>query len=189
MGPLRRGKVFLLRAFTLIEMIVLIIIIAVLSSVAVPRYARFQARVRFEGTVQKVVNFLTWAREMAQEQGVEMVVQFDPQSETFTALLQQVEDLADMPIALQDAQGTPLPPQPRTLTLREEVSVAEFAIDERATSTGLLHSFHNGRNEIRFHEDGSADSARILLRSIDGYEALLEVVPLTGRVVVTDAAE
>lgn len=173
-------------AFTLIEMIVLIIIIAVLSSVAVPRYARFYARVRFDGTVQKVVSFLAWVREMAREQGADMVVQFDPQTETFTALLQRADDSADMPIALQDAQGTPLPPEPRTLTLDEDVTVAEFAVYDRSTSIGTLNSPGNGRNQIRFHEDGSADAARLLLRSMDGYETLLEIVPLTGRVVVAD---
>src|SRR4051794_29344581 len=63
--------------FTLIEMVVMIMIIAILSSVAVPAYHRFRARTQFEATVQKTVSLLAWARAAAIESNADAVVRYD----------------------------------------------------------------------------------------------------------------
>src|SRR2546429_7115710 len=76
------------RAFTLIEMIVLIIIIAVVSSVAVPAYSRFNATAKFQSVVRETMAMLDSARLTAIQSGADVTVQFDAQSATFMVVTQ-----------------------------------------------------------------------------------------------------
>jgi prepilin-type N-terminal cleavage/methylation domain-containing protein len=171
--------------FTLVEMIVLIFIIAILSSVAVPAYHRFKAKSVFQATVERTVSLLTWARAAAVESNSDAVLQFDHQSGTFIVSVPPRAPSEDMPAALQEAERLVQPPQPRTSVLGEDVAVAEFSVNRVNPNTNTP----SGIQEIRFHEDGSSDGARIALVSADGYRAFLHVLPMTGRTVVSDEPE
>lgn len=174
------------RAFTLIEIIVLIIIIAVLSSVAVPRYARFYARTKFQQSVQAVVGLLAWAREAAIQTGADNLLRFDAQTETFLVTVETPRLEDDLPTALVGASDAADLLEPRALTLGENVVVRDFAVYNLRPPSAAATADRPSMPQLRFREDGSCDGARFLLLSQDGYRAEIEVAPLTGRVVVHD---
>jgi Tfp pilus assembly protein FimT len=171
-------------------MLVLIIIMAVISSVAVPAYSRFYAHAKFLQSVQQVSSLLTWARDAAMQSEGESTVRFDPQTAAFTVTVETPDTSGDQPAAVQDSTEPPaLQSESHATTLGENVTVADFSVLDPLAGSNQTTSARTQGPELRFHEDGSADAARLVLASAEGYHALLEVVPTTGRVVVTDANE
>lgn len=171
------------RGFTLIEMVVLIIIMAIISGVVVPAYARFHARARFIHTVEETAGLFRWARETAIAQGGAVVVRYDPQMGAFAAMAEAPAEEMDLPAALQETEE-PLYAGPATsgYELPEGVRVAGFEPFGQAAPSGA----RDAALEMRFSADGSADGGMLALESEDGYAALIEVVPTTGRTVVRE---
>jgi len=177
------------RGFTLIEIIVLIIIIAVLSGVAVPAYSRFYARSKFQRSVQEVVGLLAWARDAAIQAGADSIVRFDAQTETFMVTVESPSVGEDAPLAFQETPEALVPPQPRLLRLGEDVSARDLQVYNPSASAGGLPAGQPSVTEFRFYEDGRSDGAVFTLLSQDGFRAEFEIAPLTGRVVVHDEGE
>src|SRR5687767_13530923 len=93
----RRPSSVIRHGFTLIELVVVIIIMAVLSAVAVPSYTKLRDRSKFDGSVQDVITLYRWARDAAVESGLETTVRFDPSTATFVGIAEQPHILSDMP--------------------------------------------------------------------------------------------
>ena len=175
-------------AFTLIEMLVLIIIIAVLCSVAVPAYARFHSKVKFQQAVQETVNVLAWARDQAIQSGADSTVRFDAQTATFHVAIETPASPTDSPTAMEESGEQSAAPSPsRMLALSDDVAVTDFVVYSPAV--GALDSGMGAQHEIRFHEDGNCDGARFLLRGTGNYAEVIEISPTSGRVTARDAAE
>jgi prepilin-type N-terminal cleavage/methylation domain-containing protein len=187
----------LARGFTLIEMIVLIIIIAVITAVAVPAYSRFYAHIKFDGSVQQVMSLLAFARDSAVQASRDSTLQFDPGSETFAVAVDTPDPSPDQPTALQDAaniESQQLVP-PRTATLGQDVGVVDFQVFQKGSSQGNpnpqsgMNSQGAGNNTIHFHQDGSSDAANFTIAGQEGFRVDVEVSPLTGRARIKDEGE
>jgi type II secretion system protein H len=170
------------RGFTLIELIVVIIIMAVLSAVAVPSYMKLYARSKFDGSVQEIMSVCRWARDMAVETGLETIVRFDPQTETFIAAANQPEVLADMPTVMleqREQQEQNAAPPPRIHALSEDLSIVDFQSyrPELSFASGSAES----ATVIRFRHDGSCDGGRFAIASDSGYRAIVEIAAATGK--------
>jgi len=172
------------RGFTLIELITVIIIIAVISSIAVPSYARFLARAEFDKNVRKTAAMLAFARESAIQAAADAIVRFDAQTETFHTAVDRQQPQTDLPVAMQETPESNSQ-DVRTFNLSEDMSVSDFhlfsdpnGLQSNATGAGI--------SELRFHEDGSADGGQFVLHSIHGYAAGIEVSQLTGKVTIVD---
>src|SRR5579872_4956340 len=188
------------RGFTLIEILVVIIIIAVMSSVAVPAYFRFLAHTSFTQSVQQTVSLLAWARNAAVETGSDVTVQFDLHAGTITVQVQQPDTsggqsglASDMPTAMQDQQNSATPIQPRVSPLGEDMSVTGLTVvpgaagsDPTNGSANPLPAGNQAQQAINFYSDGTADSAQFALVSADGFRADVSVVPTAGRAIVSD---
>lgn len=174
------------RGFTLIEMIVLIVIIAIVSSIAVPAYHRLYARSKFDSAVENVSDLLAWAHDRAVQSGGRTVVRFDAQSGTLAAVAESPPASASEPAALERSTESAAQQMDRSTSLPEDVVIREFQV---MSATPNPTGQQQVSGEIAFAADGSADGAQIGMLSADGYAALLEVVPTTGRVVVTDATQ
>ena len=83
--------------FTLIEMIVLIIIIAVMSSLAVPTYSRFHASMEFKQSVRSVIGLLQHARQAAIQSNADATLSYDSRSGTFVVEVEAPEPGQDNP--------------------------------------------------------------------------------------------
>ncbi len=168
--------------FTLIELVVVIIIMAVLSAVAVPSYSRLRERSRFDRSVQDVITLYRWARDAAVESGLETTVRFDAQTATFMGSAEQPQVLADMPTVMieqQEQQGQQIPRPPRVHELGDDLAVVDFQTyrpEDTVASTGA-----EAASTIRYRPDGSCDGGRFRLIAASGYRALIEIAAATGK--------
>lgn len=173
-------------------MLVLIIIIAVMSSVIVPSYSRFYARTKFDSAVQSATSLLSWARDMAIQTNATVTVSFDTRSQTFVAQVEPPDPSQDQPTAFQDTGAdtqAQAAMQPRTATLAESAAVASFQVMPGALAPPDQAAAGPQASDLHFYPDGSADHALFTLVNPDGYSAEIEVVPTTGRTVVHDDRE
>ena len=72
-----------LTAFSLLELVLVVAIIAVLSAIALPRYARAVTRYRVQLAGNRIANDLGVARERARSLGASQSVSFDPAGDTY----------------------------------------------------------------------------------------------------------
>ena len=178
-----------LHAFTLIELIVVIIIMAVLSAVAVPSYTRLYARAKFDGSVQEVVSIFRWARETAVETGLDTTVRFDPQAAIFIASAQHPEPTTDAPTVVveQQEEQTSQAFVPRTYEIGEDIAVSDF--QSYRQSLGAASTDSAEASTVRYRHDGSCDGARFLLSSSGGHRAMLEIAAATGKPSIIEEQE
>ena len=168
-------------------MLVLIIIIAVMSSVVVPASSRFYAKAKFQQNVQNVVGLLSYARSAAIDSNSDAVVKFDAQTETFMVTLESQTPATDLPTALQEAQINAQTPDTRVGRLAEDIIVTNFqAYDPTGSAASAMGQ---KAAELRFHEDGSSAGGQFVLQSLDGYTAVIEVAPMTGRATASDGVD
>jgi len=172
--------------FTLVEMVVIIIIMAVMSGVAVPAYSRFQERVEFDGRVGQIVGFLSQARAQAIDLGMQIEVRFDPQTETFAASGTATVLDGDIPTDLSSTTDAAAVEYYRVLTIPPDYRVADmqvFGPEALTTST-------SGRSDvvIYFREDGTCDGLRFtLIRDATRDAETITLWPTTGAVDVEPA--
>ncbi len=177
------------RAFTLIEMVVVIIIIAVMASVAVPAYARLKERMQFSQSIQQAVEFFAWARQTAISTGADCTVHFDAQTETFTAMATPPPPQTDLPAAMQtSAEQTQ---EQSSLTMQRGLSLGDKVAVQAFTVYGpdLGASGSQQQNDMTFHEDGSSDGGKLLLVSSSGAAEEIDVASMTGQVSAVSADE
>jgi type II secretory pathway pseudopilin PulG len=174
------------RGFTLIEVIVMIIIIMVLSSVAVPTYARFRQRVQFQQSVQSVVALLASARDTALRSGQDVDVRLDAQTETFTVDVPAPEDIGDLPAALQENQPSAALAAPAPYAMDPETAIVDVVRYGAQSTAAVPTDARAAATLVQFHEDGSADGARFTLASMRGYQATVEVLSTSGQAAVSD---
>jgi Tfp pilus assembly protein FimT len=177
MGAARRSA----RAFTLIEMIVLIIIIAVLASVSAPRYAGFLDRARFDDTVGTVTALLGEARAASLRTGGETTVVFDAQTGSLRARTQNPSTTVDLPAELEENPSRDTGAGAvRPVVLPENVTLGDY---QSMTPSARQDSQNAGVLRIvTFLGDGGSTGARLLLVSQEGHRRILEISSVTGRV-------
>lgn len=71
-------------AFTLVEMLTVCAIIALLASMAIPRFGNSLTRARADAAARRVVGDLDFARQRALVVGSPRAVSFDPSTDTYT---------------------------------------------------------------------------------------------------------
>src|SRR5262249_44887217 len=159
--------------FTLIEMVVLIIIIAVVSSVVVPSYVRFHSRAKFQHSVENVVFTLNWARSSAIQNSADTVVRFDAQSQTISVVADTPSVPSDLPTAIQESPEPVSIPEPKMVQLGEDVMVRDFTVanDVSSATTNTDPTTANQSRELRFYENGSSNGGTLILQSAENYLA------------------
>jgi type II secretion system protein H len=176
--------------FTLIEMLVLIIIMAVLASIAVPAYSRHLAKTRFTSAVQEVAGLFEFARGAAVENGRDVAVRYDSGAGQFMISVEVPPPSADVPTAMaaENEHRAALAAVDRQFMLPENVMV--HGIEPLAGASASPAATQRVDDAFRFHEDGTCDGAQIKLYSPDdGYTAVIELSPLTGRARILDEEE
>ena len=167
------------RAFTLIEMIVLIIIVAILASIAAPRYSGFMDRAAFERTTEEIVALLAQTREAALRSGGEARVVVDSQIGMLRSEVDGSPPDTDVPSDLIEADSVrDALVRPRPVMLPDDVVIVDRVefdppADERRSSRTITL--------VAFREDGTSTGARVAIASRDGRRAVLETSPSTGR--------
>lgn len=169
-------------AFTLIEMLVVVVIMAVFASVAVPQYLRMLARANFDAALANIVAALQTARDLAIRYAADSAVTFDAQSQTLVVSVPNPAPSMDAPIVMQDQASAEPAPEPRVLNLGEAVTITNFEPFDASGAGSAAAS----ATAIQFHDDGSSTGGRLTIVSADGYAAAVEVAPATGTARITE---
>ncbi len=146
------------RAFSLLELVMIIAIIAIVSAIAVPRYGNSLARYHAEVTARRVVADLGLAQAMARTTTSAVTVTFEVQNNRYE--LQGVEAADD-------------PGQDASLTLSAPPYYAQ-----------LVAAVFGGDEVVIFDGYGMPDSGGSVDITAGGVTKTIQLDPETGRAVV-----
>lgn len=171
------------RGFTLIELIVVILMIAVMSAILLPEYNQMVRRSEFRRIARDVEEEFVVARELAVRYDTVSVVTFDPLDAAFRIQIDMPPQNADAPDAFgkaangsaRDAAVSQQPQLPDACKLPQGYRIEEVWVSARgsAPASGLT---------VHFQGDGTAEAAGFRLVSDRGNSELLEVSPGLGRI-------
>jgi general secretion pathway protein H len=141
------------KGFTLIEMLIVVLILAIVLTVSYPSLSRGATTIHLRATSRDILNTLRYARTKAVTEQSRMVVMVDREKQE---------------LILTDGLGE----GGRTYRLPKDVKIQRMAIAGTEVMEGPML--------IRFLPNGSSDSAEILLKS--DAESFVRIVsdPITG---------
>ncbi len=176
--------------FTLIEILIVIIIIAVMASIIVPAYVRYLSTIRFQVACRQVQDIFGYAREQAISLGTPVTLRFDRQSETFAVETPAPTPQPDLPSAMSngDAAGAAATSQvardPRTFALDRNQAVSQYTVLPPDVPLSGSQGGNSGPNDLHFQPDGSVESMQMTMIQEDGKEAHFILHPAAGRLVL-----
>jgi prepilin-type N-terminal cleavage/methylation domain-containing protein len=141
------------QGFTLLEVIIVVLVIALVLAVSYPSLSRGSAAIHLRSTGRDVLNTFRFAREKAVTEQVGMRVTVDREKQSLVL----TDDLGD---------GT------RTYAMPKDVKIQRMALAGSEITQGPLI--------IRFLPNGSSESAEILLQSDSGSSLRIFSDPITG---------
>src|SRR5262245_40169688 len=151
-----------LNGFTLIELMIVVLIIALVLSVSYPVLSRGSASLEMRSGSRDVLNSIRYAREQAITQATGARIVVERQSATLT---------------LTDPYGE----HPHTYRLPRSVQFGRLVVGGAAVDHGPM--------VVRFLSNGSSDAAEISLVSTNGSERRIVTDPLTGGARILDPRE
>jgi prepilin-type N-terminal cleavage/methylation domain-containing protein len=86
---LRKMKAILRKGFTLIELIMVMVIVAILAAIAIPRFDSFYS-IKLDGNMKKIVSDIRYCQQMAVSRHGNCRIVFDTAADTYTAQEQLV---------------------------------------------------------------------------------------------------
>ena len=178
------------RAFTLIELMVVILLIAVMAGIVIPAYSRFYARSNFENTARQVQDIFSFAREQAIVRDTTVTVTYEAQNHAFVAQVAPPHPQTDMPVALASTvnpdgttgQGGEMQ---KSYRLDTDVNIGSFSVSSAAGAPGMASG--GTGSQLHFLSDGTVEGATVAITSTEGYAAQFQLWPATGRLTRMDA--
>lgn len=172
--PLTHHAASTTRAFTLIEIMIVVGIIAIVMTIAIPAFVTAQNKTPMRNAVQGVMEACATARAQAILRGNIVELRIRPQDYTF--------DVAPTGQRAGSGGGGDARPEPKageghgvfSVKLPEEVGIEEVAVnfqllkDEEAIA-------------VRFHANGTSDEFTLVLRSLYNELRKITLDPVTGK--------
>jgi type II secretion system protein H len=158
------------RAFTLVELIVVMVLLLIVASMVAPRMSSFFRGRALSAEARRMLSLINYAQSRAVAEGVPVLLWIDPSTSTYGVEVQTGHTGNDTRQHVFTAEPT----------LRLEApDLAEALVSEQEDEQlGLPEGFPS----IRFNPDGFFDEgsvSRIVIRQ--GDEAALEIVPTANR--------
>lgn len=178
---------YLRRAFTLIELMVVILMIVVMAGIVIPAYSRFYAKSQFENTARQVQDIFAFAREQAIKRDTTVTVTYDPQNHAFLAQAPQSQPQTDLPVALAgtvnpDGSTAQSGESQKVYRLNPDVNIGAFSVSSNPNSVpGATSAGQGGGSQLHFQSDGTVERATLAITSTDGYATQFQLWPATGR--------
>ena len=178
---MNNSKLKFRRAFTLIELVVVIVLIGIMAAAIIPEMKGTFGDALLRSTGRDLVNIFSFASSRAVGLGQCYRVKFDAPNGRYAVERQ-----------IHDGTGTDFVPL-------KDVSGAEGKVDSHIAVAISPPEESSSRNDsspspadqslldaISFYPDGTADAAEIRLRDRDGFQLLLQVNPVTARVHISE---
>lgn len=156
------------RAFTLLELIVVMVLIAVTISLAAPKFANFLYAEPLKATVRRLVGMINQASQLAQRHQAPYL------------LIYLVGERRFVVEPEQKAEGEETVKNKGGLQLEESVAVEDFW-----SWYGGIHS--DEAYIIRFNKNGYVEPTVIHLREAGGPEMSVVLSPFMGKVQIVDS--
>ncbi|HZT42072.1 MAG TPA: prepilin-type N-terminal cleavage/methylation domain-containing protein [Chthonomonadaceae bacterium] len=189
MNCLRRSK-----AFTLIELMVVILIIATVASIVVPAYARYWTGVRLQAKAAEIRDLFAYAREQVVMHDTTATLTFHPQEQTFTLAFDPAPPPSTGPAALASADtsgnsGASAPSQPasREVAMGDAFAIRNFQAGSNSGNSqpGSAGSSNSQGDDIHFQGDGTTlEHAEFTLVNPSGSSVHMVLWPAAGRLTV-----
>lgn len=158
------------RAFTLVELIVVMVLLLIVASMVAPRMASFFRGRALSGEAQRMLSLLNYARSRAVSEGVPVLLWIDPQASTYGVEVQGGFSGSETRRLVFTAEPT--------LRFEVPVTTETSASEQEDEKFGLPENMP----AVRFNPDGFFDEAsagRIIIHQ--GDEAALEITPTANR--------
>lgn len=158
------------RAFTLVELIVVMVLLLIVASMVAPRMSSFFRGRALSEEARRMLSLINHARSRAVAEGVPVLLWLDPARSTYGIEVQAGHQGGDGRTEVFTAEPS--------LSL-EAVSTADMGVSEQGDEHMGLPE---GRPAIRFAPDGFFDDSiiqKILIRQ--GDEGALEIAPTPNR--------
>jgi general secretion pathway protein H len=139
--------------FTLLELMIVVLIMALVLSVSYPSLSRGAAAIHLRATGRDVLNAFRYAREKAVTEQVSM---------------KMTVDLKQQRLTLTDLVGD----GSRSYTMPRDVKIQSLALAGNEVTEGMMI--------VRFLPNGSSENAEIVLRSDYGSSLRIVSDPITG---------
>ncbi len=178
------------RGFTLIEIMVVIVIIAVTASILVPAYGLLYAKQQFNSDVAAVENIITWAHLTAAAQDEDVTLNVNSQQGIVTAQAPPRLHQHREPQALQQSSAALVSsgqPLQRTVPLHNSTSIQLRA--STSASSGAASGNNGIGQQIVFHGDGTCDGADLSMHDMRGNDVELHVDAATSQVHEQDSTQ
>jgi prepilin-type N-terminal cleavage/methylation domain-containing protein len=165
--PFRRSTLLDSRAFTLLELIVVMALIALIASFSVPQIANFLYADQLKVSVRKLVGLIHQSSQLAQRHQAPYLLTYQQKERTFTVGPEKIEEQ-------EQAEK-----KENRLQLADSVTVRDlWSWYGGARSSGEL--------VIRFNTNGYVEPTIIHLRKDDGQEISVVLSPFLGKVNIVD---
>lgn len=148
------------RAFTFVELLIVLVIVGMLAGIAAPRYANFLAREHVEAAAHRIATDIALAQRRAKFSSTSMTLTFDPASECYTLIGVQHPDHPSQPYTV-DLNGDPY---------RSLIESADFG----------------GDAELIFDGYGIPDSTGTIVVKSGTWQRTIKVDALTGAVTISE---
>jgi type II secretion system protein H len=170
------------RAFTLIELVIVIVIIGIAAAVIIPEMKGGYQDALLRSTTRELVNVFSIASSRAVSLNQLHRVRIEANTGRYviekrareTVQGDEYKPLDDV----SEAEGT----------LDQRISVRMHNLDESQTATPAseVSQTRADIDSISFYSDGTADSAELLLRDKQGYGMALRINPITSHVKILE---
>lgn len=158
------------RGFTLIELIVVMALIALTASFAVPQIADFLYADQLKTTVRKLVGLIHQSARLAQRDQIPYLLKYSENERLFVVEPEQ------------EQKKTPGQTEPvkETLRLADAVQVGDFWSWYGGARSGQ-------ERVVRFSKEGYVEPTILYLRKDDGREMSVVLSPFLGKVQIIDS--
>lgn len=169
------------RAFTLIEMVVVVVVIGIISAMIIPEMKGSFDDALLRSTGRELMNAFSLASNHAVSFNRPCRVQLDAQTGRYLVERQVRDGEREDFVPLKDISGAEGRLDPRIA-----VEVRQPGEDSSEDNPDDRAAAQSSPDAVSFYPDGTADAAEIHLRDRAGFQLVLQLNPVTARVQVVE---